>query len=207
MKKNAATDSVETSMRIKKAAKHIFLTKGYGRSRTREIALLAKTNPALVNYYFRSKENLFEIVMLEMMSEFMQNIAVVINEKSSTFENKIEALVNCYSELGRSNPSLPMFVLNEMHKGHKGVSANAGKLRTLLKNSVMAKQLQERVASGKYQKATIAHVMMNLLGLTIFPSLAAPLIQAIGGLKEEQYRTLQTERQKNIAEWVIQSLK
>jgi AcrR family transcriptional regulator len=52
--------SVTTEERIKQAAVKVFQAKGYGAARTRDIAEEAGINLALLNYYFRSKERLFE---------------------------------------------------------------------------------------------------------------------------------------------------
>ena len=189
------------------AARELFLSKGYGSSRTREIAEKANVNLALVNYYFRSKERLFELVMLEMMGEFMQQIAQVVNYPKTSFEDKITALVECYSELGFRNPTLPLFVLNEMRKGHPGVAKNAKNLKKILLDSLMAEQLSALIQKKQLKKTTMPHVMMNLLGLTIFPFISAPLIQTMGGMKEEEFHAHLNDRKKSIPGWIMQTLK
>ena len=207
MKKTSAIPEGTAEKRIKEAAKQIFLSKGFGGSRTREIALLAKANPALVNYYFRSKENLFEVVMLEMMGEFMQHIARVVNRTETSFEQKIEDLVMCYVELGRENPSLPLFVLNEMRKGHLGVSKHAKNMKKILQMGIMSKQLEECIKMKKYRKIEIAEVMMSILGYSVFPYIAAPLIQTMGGMNALDFQTIMNHRKKHIADWILHSMK
>ena len=54
-----------TEEKIKEAARRVFTKKGYAATRTRDIAEESGYNLALINYYFRSKEKLFDIVMLE----------------------------------------------------------------------------------------------------------------------------------------------
>ena len=48
-----------TEEKIKEAAKRVFLGKGFSGCTSREIAKEAGMNVALVNYYFRSKNQLF----------------------------------------------------------------------------------------------------------------------------------------------------
>lgn len=60
---------ISTEEKIKEAARKIFMEKGFGSTRTREIAEAAGINSALLNYYFRSKEKLFEIIMMESVQE------------------------------------------------------------------------------------------------------------------------------------------
>ena len=54
---------ISTEIRIKEAAHKVFLAKGFSAATVRDVAKEAETNVALVNYYFRSKKNLFNVVM------------------------------------------------------------------------------------------------------------------------------------------------
>ena len=46
-----------TEAKIKTAARNVFHKKGFAGTRTRDIAKEANMNLALLNYYFKSKEN------------------------------------------------------------------------------------------------------------------------------------------------------
>ena len=72
--------------KIKIAAKQIFLKKGFARCTTREIASESGVNLALVNYYFKSKELLFQIVFQSMMEEFMNGMIEVFGTTISLKE-------------------------------------------------------------------------------------------------------------------------
>ena len=54
---------ISTEEKILEAASKVFTEKGFAGTRTRDIAEHAGINLALLNYYFRSKEKLFEQVM------------------------------------------------------------------------------------------------------------------------------------------------
>ncbi len=71
-----AVDS-STEEKIKEAARVVFMKKGFAATRTRDIAEEAGINLALLNYYFRSKEKLFELVMFEKFQKFFGIIANV----------------------------------------------------------------------------------------------------------------------------------
>jgi len=100
--------------KIKAAAKKLFTQKGYAAVKTRDIATEAGINLALVNYYFRSKENLFELVMLENMTTFIEGAAAIIHDETTSLDQKIELLVGHYIDILIKNPNVPQFVLNEM---------------------------------------------------------------------------------------------
>ncbi|MEQ8680886.1 MAG: helix-turn-helix domain-containing protein, partial [Cyclobacteriaceae bacterium] len=69
MKKDKKTEDT-----IKQVARAMFVQKGFTGTTTREIASEAGTNLALVNYYFRSKEQLFKQIMLESLHEFFESV-------------------------------------------------------------------------------------------------------------------------------------
>src|SRR6185503_2844719 len=93
-----------TEARIKAAAKTIFTQKGYAAARTRDIAEEAGINLALLNYYFRSKEKLFDLIMLESMQGFIHSIAGVFNNETTSLEEKIQTLANNYIDMLTTQP-------------------------------------------------------------------------------------------------------
>ena len=76
-----------TEEKIKNAARIIFHQKGYAGTKTRDIAEEAGINLALLNYYFRSKEKLFGIIMVESLQSFRLSMMDVI--KLNSFVNKL----------------------------------------------------------------------------------------------------------------------
>src|SRR5688572_23826496 len=103
-----------TEERIKAAARKVFTKKGYSAARTRDIAEEAGINLALLNYYFRSKEKLFEQVMLEKFQKFFGVVVPILVDIDTTLEQKIELVANNYISMLLENPDLPIFVLSEI---------------------------------------------------------------------------------------------
>jgi len=105
---------LSTEEKIKEAAKKVFTQKGYFATRTRDIAEEAGLNLALLNYYFRSKEKLFEIVMLEKVQKFFGVLLPVLNNPATTLEEKMESIPDKYIDLILENPDLPIFIMSEV---------------------------------------------------------------------------------------------
>ncbi len=80
----------ETEIKIKTAAKSLFLEKGYRATTTRDISKESEINLALLNYYFTSKKKLFEIIMLETFYDFISKMVEVYNDEKSSLEEKLE---------------------------------------------------------------------------------------------------------------------
>ena len=74
----------DTEIKIKDAAKFLFLKKGFSATTTREIAKESNINLALLNYYFTSKRKLFEIIMLETLHDFFSKMVEVYNDEKTT---------------------------------------------------------------------------------------------------------------------------
>lgn len=56
----------------------------------RKIAVEAGTNIASINYYFRSKEKLFEEVLSMTIKHMVEDVVVIINNEDSNFEKMLE---------------------------------------------------------------------------------------------------------------------
>jgi AcrR family transcriptional regulator len=207
MKKTTTNKATSSSDCIKKAARELFMRKGLDGARNEEIAAISGTSPALISYYFKGKEKLFDEILIEVFAEFIVKVEAIANEPYTNFETKVRQLVDCYSELVIESPHLPLNALMKIRKKHAGISNYTKQMRNMLHHSIMAQQLRREVSLGKYKDITIAHVVMNIVGLTLFPALAAPIIQTIGDMREEQYQQLIRDRQEHIADWVLFTLR
>jgi AcrR family transcriptional regulator len=207
MKTNVSENLDNTQARIKQAARIIFLKKGLDGARTQEIADLAGANPALIPYYFKTKHKLFEIILVEEFAGIIARIEKIVNDQGTPFEIKVQKLVDVCSDMVLESPHLPIYSVSVIRKGNSAVINYTKHMRNMLHQSVMAGQLRQEVAAGTLKPIGVAHVLINLLGLAIFPALAAPILQIMGDMKEEDYAQLIKSRQQHVAEWVLQSLR
>ena len=101
-----------TEERIKAAAYKLFTQKGYAGTRTRDIAEESGINLALLNYYFRSKEKLFDLIMADNMKQFMFGIFAITNDETTGYEEKFTRIVNAYIDMLTMHPDMPIFILS-----------------------------------------------------------------------------------------------
>src|SRR6478736_7225969 len=107
-------DEISTENKIKQAARIVFTKKGYAATKTRDIAEEAGINLALLNYYFRSKEKLFELIMLESMETFLRSIKLVLHNEETDLYEKMDSLVEFYIDMLINEPNFPFFMLSEI---------------------------------------------------------------------------------------------
>jgi len=190
-----------TEEKIKEAARKVFMQKGYAATRTRDIAEESGINLALLNYYFRSKEKLFNQVMLEKMQQFFGVLLPIINDPSTKLETKIELIVSSYIDMLSQNPDLPLFVLNEM-KGHSEKIKKILPVQKITDKISFIKQLKE-----KRPDINPLHFLMNILGMTVFPFAAKPAFNLIAATNENELEAILKERKKLIPLWIKAMLK
>lgn len=189
-----------TEEKILEAASEVFTEKGFSGTRTRDIAEKAGINLALLNYYFRSKEKLFEQVMkIKVVLLFGKIFPILSNEKTS-LEEKIDLASEKYFEILSKNPNLPLFVISEIQKKNSNISKIIP-INKIFENSIIIKQIKE-----KRPEINPLHYLVNFLAMTIFPFLAKPVFNAFELTNEEEYHQFISERRKLVPIWIKQLL-
>jgi AcrR family transcriptional regulator len=199
-KKKKEEVDLSTEEKIKAAARNVFTKKGYAATRTRDIADEAGINLALLNYYFRSKEKLFELVMMEKLASFFGTIAPILGDTALTLDQKISMVAEKYTHVLTDNPDLPLFILSEMRMNPEQFVSKLPFNK--LFESHFIKQLQERRPD-----LHPVHFLLNILGLTVFPFIVKPVLVASGALTEKSFNARAEERISLIPSWMSAMLK
>ena len=185
-----------TEEKILEAASKVFTEKGFSGTRTRDIAEHAGINLALLNYYFRSKEKLFEQVMkAKILLLFGQILPIITNEKT-TLEEKIDLATEKYIDILSKNPNLPIFVISEIQKKNSELTSVLP-IKKVFNNSSLIKQIKE-----KRPDLNPLHFLVTFLGMTIFPFVAKPVFRAFDIIQEEEFLDFINERKKLIPIWI-----
>ena len=195
------TEDISTEERIKAAARKVFHQKGFAGTRTRDIAEEAGINHAMLNYYFRSKEKLFEMVMMETMAQFFKGVNLMLNDESTSLDEKIDLIVSNYVDLLLKEPELPTFILNEVRPNPQAF-VEQNPIKEALTYSVLTRQYAEAVARGEITEPNLMQAILNVIGLVIFPFIAKPILTSIINIPEEQYKALMLQRKTLIPQWI-----
>src|SRR5882762_9031481 len=114
--KKPVVEQASAEEKIKEAARKLFTQKGFAATRTRDIAEEAGINLALLNYYFRSKKKLFDIIILESLQGFAKSLMDIFNNDKTSLEIKIETFAERHIDLLIKNPGIPLFILSELRE-------------------------------------------------------------------------------------------
>ena len=197
----AVTENVSREEKIKEAARIIFTKKGFLATTVRDIAAESDTNVACVNYYFRSKEKLFESIMEETMKKLFDKIEPVLNDEGTSLLQKIETSVGYYIDQVLENPDFPFFMVSEVMGGITKLPLISN--IKLLINSHFAKQLRALQTEGKINFHPI-HLLWNISGMIVFPFLTRPQMLQSDHFKAAEFHELMQERKKLIPIWMKQ---
>ncbi len=194
--KDDQAGNLSTEEKFLEAARIVFTKKGYAATKTRDIAEQAGLNLALLNYYFRSKEKLFEIVMLEKIQQLFSFIAPTVNDLATTLEEKVDKITEGYIDMLSKHPDLPIFVLSEIRNRPESF-AKSVQVENMIMHSFFIKQLAERKPA-----VNPFHFITAFIGMLVFPFIAKPVFQSTDMFTDEMFNMLMAERKKIVADWM-----
>lgn len=195
---------VSTEKIILDAAKIVFLEKGFDRARMQLIAEKAGINKALLHYYFRSKERLFNAIFEEAFNKFIPNVNQLL-QSDKPFREIIEDFISIYIDMLTGNPHLPIFILSELKRSPENF------VKILNQNGFKPEKLeviiQKEVAEGRIKPVVFQHLVVNIVGMCVFSFIGQPIIQGIlfKG-KRDDYQKFLTERKTEISKFVLNAL-
>ena len=195
----------KTEEKIIVAAEKVFIEKGLAGARMQEIANEAGINKALLHYYYRSKEKLFEMVFKVAFKALAPNLLKGFDGPGDFF-TKLEHFISSYLSLIDKNPHIPGFIINEL-------SANPKRLETMvtlmdLDLRPIYNAIEEEIEKKTIKPIEPSDLVLNVLALCVFPIVAKPMVKGIlfkGS--EEEYKLMLEKRKKNVTRFVISAIK
>ena len=166
-----------TEEKILEAARNVFIAKGLDGARMQDIADQAGINKALLHYYFRSKDKLFQKVFLEKGKEMLVILQEVINSEHLTVREKISILIDREFAKLEQDPMMPLFIITEMNRNPERLllveELQVGKVH--LKK--LFKQVKKEIEAGTIRKDIhVEDIILDIMSLMHFPRLSRNLL-------------------------------
>lgn len=185
--------------KILAVADTLFSQKGYAATSIRDIANAAEVNPALINYYYKSKENLFAIVMKHKVKQLFGSMLPVLQDDTLPLDKKTEAVVAAISRVVAEDANLPMFVFGELQKQDVSM-AEVLPAREIRDSSFVRQLMVQKPDANPF------HYILNLFALTVVPYIILPMWTKVGLMSGEEVAQLLRERTELIPQWMKQTL-
>lgn len=199
MKKDTSTEE-----KIKEAARTVFLTKGFDGCSSREIAKAAGMNVALVNYYFRSKSQLFALIFKAAMEDFILSMIQVFNT-DQPLEEKMRIYIEKEYEFLEKHPDLPNFVITEM-KREDGCSFENHELFQKISETGIFTECMKAQEAGTMRKLSLLNITLLILSNCQYPIMAKNLMCSIHNISEETYADQLKTHKNLVTEMLIEYL-
>lgn len=196
---------ISTESNILEAAKRVFQNKGMDGARMQEIADKAGINKAMLHYYFRSKQLLFEAVFKNAFSLLAPQLNAILNDDSS-IEDKIKNFTHNYISFVIKHPYLPNFIIQELNRNPNFIfkfQAFSG-FPSIEK---FKQQVELEIEKGNLKPISAEQLFMNIMALNIFPFVAKPLIKALINKNEDDMNLLIEARKTEVSEFIINAIK
>lgn len=178
MKKDLSTEE-----KIKAAAKEVFISKGFSGCSTREIAKASGMNVALVNYYFRSKSELFKLVFHGAMEDFVNSMVQVFSS-NAPLEQKIRLVIETEYEFLSTHPDLPTFIVNEMHR-EEGCQIDTTFFEKILSTGIFD-ECKKAFEEGRMRKISMENLTLLIMSNCDFPFMSKNLMKAVHKMSDEE---------------------
>lgn len=189
---------MSTEEQILNVAKEVFTRKGYAATRMQEIADQAEINKAMLHYYFRSKEKLFNTILEKTIQEIAPKFAVALKKEGTTLE-RFENIVRTYIQTIRANPHMPIFILHELSQNRIDfIKTIKSRLTEYPDFTDFFVQAQQEMQEGEIREFNPIHLLLNVMSMCIFPFIARPIFANVVEIPVEMYDQILLQREDEI---------
>ncbi len=190
---------MSTEQQILEAAIEEFAVKGFSGARTAEIAARAGVTHAMLHYYFRTKQQLFEHIVREKFHLLMDLFAGALTEPGTTIQERLARGVGRHFDFVCANPYLPKLMVSVMENDAFHIDELMSSISAKISNLVTSAQAELDAAAARGEIAPVSVIMLlsDIVSLNIFPFFAPKLLlDTILPMSREEF--LAAKRQENI---------
>jgi TetR/AcrR family transcriptional regulator len=196
----------QTEEKIFDSATVVFQEKGMDGARMQDIANRAGINKALLHYYFRTKDLLFEAVFQKVAGRLFNKFAPVFEEDLS-LEEKIRFFYKEHITFMRENPRLPAFLLNEINRHPERIKKMIRNVDFIKLWETLERQHKKELEEYNITFETVPQIMVSIASLSVFPFAARGILEGIFENLGVDFDTYIEERKEFAAEFVLGALR
>lgn len=197
-------ESTNTEAIILEAARHVFIKSGLDGARMQEIADKAGINKALLHYYYRSKEKLFERIFAESFKQMFEGVRACFATESS-LETIIRTFIPLYLKTIQENPFLPSFVMHEINNRPERLKEFM--LKGGVQPNYIIKTIEDAKKQGLIHPLTGGELMMSMIGICVIPVIGRPIFKTFFYNNcDEEYDDFLKNREKKVIQFIFNAI-
>lgn len=186
---------------IVNTAKKLFFAEGKFNATTQEIADDAGVNRTLINYYFRSRNSLIDLVFKEAREEEEKQQEFIIMS-SLPVREKFEKYLDFYFQNAKRYPYMEMYIVTHMNQYelHEFQSKEPAKMLPKI-----FEEIQQEMDRGTIQQMEPMQFLLNFISLVSFPISMRPLLQHGLQISDEDFEKLLDDRKEVILKTIFKN--
>ena len=198
----------KTEQDIIRAAQKIFQEKGFKETTMRDVAAEANVNMAMLHYYFRSKENLFFLVLDEAFRLLVEKIVTILTNDNLDIFEKIRAIVKEYITFFSEKPYLPQFIMGEMIRNPEWIRKRMFQnMSFLIVFRAFSEQVEKEFEKGSIQRISALSLLLNIISLCVFPAIVKPLVNKENDGDISVFDLVIENRKTEVADFIIKAIR
>lgn len=171
------TEDGKTEEKILNAAKIVFMKYGLYGARMQDIADTAGINKALLHYYFRSKDKLFDAVFEGALEKYFDQM-IVMSDLSLPLVERIHSYIDNVFQFYMEYPQMSIFIIKEISINPEMFKEKVACLKGKHK-SLLIPALRDAMEKGEIEELDPIIFLVNLHSLCAYPFLASPIFKAM----------------------------
>lgn len=193
------TDETKEQL-ILQAAETEFMHKGFQGAKTTSIAKAAGVTHAMLHYYYRTKENLFNKVFEAKMVLISNIIIQSVTNSELPLLDKLKLVIESHFNFLANNPDLPRFLINELISQPEKKKIFEEKVQEITRTVVPAlqKELDDEAAKGNIEKITAFDLMLNIISLNVFVFITFPILKSLDFSPHTAEEFLENRKRENV---------
>lgn len=196
------SNAAGTEELILKAAEQEFLCKGFAGSRTTSIAQKAGVSHAMLHYYFRTKEKLFEVVIAGKLNLLKEIMLTSLSSSDKPLPQRLAAAIESHLDFLAANPTLPRLMINILNEGNQWKSIIVERLKESASQVVTELQhlIDEGAQRGECRHVDASTLLLDIISLNIFSFLAFPYVNvALDGIMDNMQHFIEQRKRHNVS--------
>ena len=203
------TVKTDTESRILQAAEEEFLLKGLEGARTTAIAERAGVTHAMLHYYFRTKNMLFERIIEEKMRNAGNIMQAVFVLWDMPLMERVKRGVEQHFDFIAANPNLPRFVIQEIYSHPERHEIMRSQVLTITKDWLcdLQRHIDESAATKATEWIDARMLLLDIVSLNLFAFIGYPFVSLMfDGLVTDKKVFFEKRKAENV-ELIMRRLK
>ena len=191
-------------------AEELFIANGFDGTSTTTIAQKVGCNQALIHYYFRTKENLFQQIFVR---KFEATITHLLEPLTSElpFNEKITNCINIYFDLLQNNRQLPSCIIHELAFNPQRREFIRNRfIKNPIRQNVyyrFSETIENEIQQGNIRQIEPFDLIFNIISLCLFTFITLPIYTDLLERTPEQVEEYINHRRQEIITQITTSLK